>query len=71
MYFFLLLLFGVLIECYNHEDTNIEIYDYINDLKRLQITADETKVYNPSNQDLWFSRNGETIMIKAGETLEC
>lgn len=50
--------------------TNIEIYDYINDLKRLQITADETKVYNPSNQDLWFSRNGETIMIKAGETLE-
>lgn len=49
--------------------TNIEIYDYIQSLQHLQITADNKKVYNPSAMTLWFSCDGETIQISGGETV--
>ena len=34
--------------------TNIEIIDYMDAAKRLQFTADNTKVYNPSVQSVWL-----------------
>lgn len=49
--------------------TNIEIYDYVQNLRRLQITADNKIIYNPSAMELWFSYIGETIQIGGGETL--
>lgn len=49
--------------------TNIEIYDYIQGLRRLQITADYKTVYNPSVMTLWFSSDGETVKIDGGETV--
>jgi len=49
--------------------TNIEIYDYIQGLQRLQFTADYKTVYNPSSMELWFSCDGGTVKIGGGETL--
>lgn len=50
--------------------TNIEIYDYIQGLQRLQITADYKNVYNPSAMTLWFSYNGENVKIEGGEAVK-
>lgn len=50
--------------------TNIEIYDYIQNLQRLQITADNKIIYNPGAMTLWFSCNGETVKINGGETVK-
>lgn len=56
-----------------HEDvwyaTNIEIYDYLTAQRRLEISADERIVHNPSARDVWFSCKGETVCVKGGETL--
>ncbi len=49
--------------------TNIEVFDYVENLKRLQITADGKSIYNPSVMELWFSCKGETIHIGGGETI--
>ena len=48
--------------------TNIEIYDYMTALKRLEFSADETIVHNPSAIKLWFEKDGEVISIEPGET---
>lgn len=49
--------------------TNIEIYDYIQGLQRLQFTADNKTVYNPSAMSLWFSKDGETVQIGGGKMI--
>ena len=49
--------------------TNIEICDYLNALRQLRFSADRKTVYNPTQIDLWFSYNNETVKIAAGETL--
>lgn len=49
--------------------TNIEVYDYVQNVQRLQITADKKQVYNPSTMELWFSCDGETVSIGGGETV--
>jgi len=59
----------------NREDiwyaTNIEIYDYVQAYKQLQYNIDLTKVYNPTQIDLWISHTDiGVIEIKAGETVE-
>ncbi len=46
--------------------TNIEIYEYIDDYKRLIFSVDGTKVKNPTNRDLWLVYDGELVEIKAG-----
>lgn len=49
--------------------TNIEIYEYIEDYKRLVFSVDLTQVKNPTARDLWFRLNGKTYCIGAGQTL--
>ena len=48
--------------------TNGEIYQYTEDFKRLQFSADATHVYNPSVQDIYFLANGIENIAKAGKT---
>lgn len=48
--------------------TNIEIYEYIEDFKRLVFSADMRKVKNPTARDIWFYLNGEEHRLSAGET---
>lgn len=49
--------------------TNIEIYDYTKAYESLQTSYDKKIIHNPSSTDVWAYINGETIKIKAGETL--
>lgn len=47
--------------------TNIEIYDYVQALKALVISADHTMVWNPSCMEVWFSCDGQVCSVKPGE----
>lgn len=47
--------------------TNIEIYDYIMAQKSLQVAADESFVYNPTQIDVWVVKDGKDYKIPAGE----
>lgn len=47
--------------------TNIEIYDYMQALYRLQFSADGTMVFNPSAISVWLAANGKNHEISAGE----
>ena len=50
--------------------TNIEIYNYMTAQSMLQISADETRFYNPTATDVWVERNKtDIIMIPAGESV--
>lgn len=49
--------------------TNIEIVDYLNALKQLKISADESLIINPTLLDLWISVNHQKVCIKSGSTL--
>ena len=47
--------------------TNIEIIDYMDAAKRLQFTADNTKVYNPSTLNVWLQVDDKTyVEVKGG-----
>lgn len=50
--------------------TNIEILDYVNAKNSLIHSADGHKIYNPSRIDIWVTKDGEPLCIKAGETVE-
>lgn len=47
--------------------TNIDIYDYVTALKRLEFSADSTLVKNPNGIPLWLSVNGATVQLLPGE----
>ncbi|MDF2801999.1 MAG: polysaccharide deacetylase [Anaerocolumna sp.] len=49
--------------------TNIEIYEYIEAFNRLVFSVNGKSVKNPNRTKVWFKLNGETIAIKAGETI--
>ena len=50
--------------------TNIEIYRYMMAQRQLEISADETVFYNPTNIDVWVEKNKtEVVLIPAGETV--
>ena len=49
--------------------TNIEIYDYIMAQKSLYMTVDEKVITNPTNIDVWVTRNGRVEKIPAGQTV--
>ncbi len=49
--------------------TNIEIYDYIKAYENLQVSIDKKIIHNPSATDVWIFENGETFVVKGGETL--
>ena len=50
--------------------TNIEIYRYMQAQKQLEISADETVFYNPTNVDIWVEKDKkQIILIPAGQTV--
>lgn len=49
--------------------TNIEIFEYIEDYKRLIFSVDGTMVKNPTGRELWFSLNDTVYSIKPNEQL--
>lgn len=50
--------------------TNLEIYNYTEAQKRLQISADERMFYNPSAIPVWVEKNKQTVLeILPGQTL--
>ena len=49
--------------------TNLEIYEYTEDFKRLRTNVKFTKVYNPTARTLWFTFKGKAYTIKPGEEL--
>ncbi len=57
----------------NREDiwyaTNIEIYNYVKAYESLITSYDKKIIHNPSATDVWVFIDGETIVIKAGETV--
>ncbi len=50
--------------------TNVEIYDYVQAFNKLEFNIDLTKVYNPTNTDLWFKTPAGVYKIGAGERME-
>lgn len=50
--------------------TNVEIYNYMEAQRRLQISVDETMFYNPSDIPVWVEKNKNTVVkILPGQTL--
>ena len=49
--------------------TNIEIYDYVRAYESLVFSADEKKVYNPTNKTVWLTCNYEIYKIEPDETV--
>ncbi len=49
--------------------TNIEIYDYVQDYKRLIWSAGEQEVYNPTARTLYFEYGRTSVSIDAGKSL--
>ena len=49
--------------------TNIELFDYVKAYTSLVFSADCNCIYNPTQTDLWISRDDIIYEIKAGETL--
>ena len=49
--------------------TNIEIYDYVKAYERLQVSVDESIIYNPSVIDVWFVKDNSIYCVRGGETL--
>lgn len=49
--------------------TNIEIHDYIEALRSLQVAADESFVYNPTLIDVVIAKDGEILTVHSGETV--
>ena len=49
--------------------TNGEIYDYITAYNSLVMSADCTRVYNPTLQKIWFFADGKQYSVAPGETI--
>lgn len=49
--------------------TNIEIYEYVANFKRLVFSMDLERVKNPTAQDLWLMKNQTLFHIPAGKTV--
>lgn len=49
--------------------TNIEIYDYVQAYKALQVSVDHSLVHNPTATDVWFCEAGKLYCVKGGETV--
>ncbi len=49
--------------------TNIEVYDYIQAYKRLEMSAKCNIIHNPSAMDVWIRVNGVNTKIAAGQTV--
>lgn len=49
--------------------TNMEIYTYVTAYQSLVYSADESIVYNPTLQEIWFERDRVKYQIHPGETI--
>lgn len=49
--------------------TNIEIHDYVAAYEALRFNVDETLVYNPGRETVWFATDEREYCVKGGETL--
>lgn len=49
--------------------TNMEIHDYVKAYESLVLSADCTKVYNPTLKKIWFTADNVLYSIEPGETL--
>ena len=49
--------------------TNIELMDCLDDFARLQFTADNRCVYNPSARDCWIAVNDGPLCVPGGQTV--
>ncbi len=47
--------------------TNIEIYDYVMAYRALQFSVDNTTVFNPTCQTVWFEADGEVFSVEPGQ----
>ena len=50
--------------------TNGEVYTYVTDYNKLQISSAEDTIVNPTARSLWFSYKGTSYEIKAGATIK-
>lgn len=50
--------------------TNIEIYNYINAYNSLELSADETIIYNPTLIDVWLDIDGKVYKVPSGKTIK-
>ncbi len=50
--------------------TNGEVYSYIKDYEKLNISADTDTITNPTGRSLWVSCNRKSYEIKAGTTVK-
>lgn len=49
--------------------TNIEIYEYVQAFERLIWSVDGTRVYNPSQKDVYIECYGKKAVVSAGATI--
>jgi len=49
--------------------TNIEIYDYVNAYLSLEVSADRSKIHNPTLHTVWLDIGAKSYSIKPGELL--
>ena len=47
--------------------TNIEIFDYVTAMRKCELSADRTMLYNPSAVSVWVKTGGRTVECKGGE----
>ena len=47
--------------------TNIEIFDYVTAMRRCELSADRTMLYNPSATSVWVKAAGKLTECKGGE----
>lgn len=47
--------------------TNEQIYEYLTAIRRLESTADGTKLYNPSAKTVWYEKDGVLCSLPGGE----
>ncbi len=48
--------------------TNIEIYDYVQALERIYVSADRKMIHNPSAISVWLTVDGKAVEVRGGET---
>ena len=49
--------------------TNMEIYEYTENFKRLIFSLDERYVYNPTSQTVWFMKGNKLCTVEPGQTV--
>ena len=48
--------------------SNIEVYEYVEAYQRLVFSQDGRLIHNPNARPVWLMYDGETLMIRGGET---